>query len=123
MLEHLTYNKSKHGERERREREREERERESERGGVGEREGEREREREAPANVLHSIFTLSTLLQTRRSLQAQVGDANQSINFKLYLRDQPGDLRARRVSRSAIVDQITSSGLCARNREREEAEI
>ena len=45
MLEHLTYNKSKHGGRAR---ERERVERESER----ERKREREREREAPANVL-----------------------------------------------------------------------
>lgn len=50
------------------------------------------------------------------------GDANQSINFKLYLRDQPGDLGAGRVSRSAIVDLITSRGLCARQRERERGE-
>lgn len=103
MLEHLTYNNSKHGRRER----------ESKREG-GEREIAREREKGGPSQCAQSIFTLSTLLQTRRSLQAQVEDANQSINFKLYLRDQPGDLRARRVSRSAIVDQITSSGLCAR---------
>lgn len=103
MLEHLTYNKSKHGERER------------EREG-GKKWSERERDL---SQCARGLFTLSTLLQTRRSLRAQVGDANQSINFKLYLRDQPGDLRARRVSWSAIVDQITSSsGLCARKPER-----
>lgn len=112
MLEHLTYNKSKQGERGRERRR--ERRGEREKGGEGERTGEGEKGGPQPMCFSHSIFTLSTLLWTRRSLQAQVGDANQSINFKLYLRDQPGDLRARRVSRSAIVDLITSSGLCAR---------
>lgn len=122
MLEHLTYNKSKHGGGERGRGKRRERggKTERERGNERERGGGREGE-SGPSLCAHSTFTLFTLLQTRRSLQAQVGDANQSINFKLYLRDQPGDLGARRVSRSAIVDQITSSGLCARKRQ--EAEI
>lgn len=98
-LEHLTYNKSKHGWREKGWG------REAIEQGKRER---KERERGLSQCVLTPYSHYPTLLQTRRSLSAQVGDANQSFNFKLYLRDQPGDLRARRVSLCAIGDHITS---------------
>lgn len=119
MPEHLTYNKSKQGGDGGRERGRV-CVRESESWGRGWR-GARSPKPMRFSLYSHYIHGAPNEEELAGSSRRR-GAANQSINFKLYLRDQPGDLGAGRVSRSAIVDLITSRGLCARQSEGRETE-